>query len=92
MAYDSLRTYLAALEQQGLFRWVDAEVDKDWEIATVSRMMFRAMDEDKRVGVGFWNIKGFPGGRVVAGVALLAAWMPASRVSRLDPAIVLRGD
>ncbi len=80
MAYDSLRTYLAALEQQGLFRWVDAEVDKDWEIATVSRMMFRAMDEDKRVGVGFRNIKGFPGGRVVAGVIASSKQMIASAI------------
>ena len=68
MAYDSLRPYLQVLEQNGMMRWVDKEVDKDWEISSVLRMIFRAMPEDKRYGIGFRNIKGFPGGRVVAGV------------------------
>ena len=67
MAFDSLRTYLGVLEQRGLFRWVDKEVDKDWEIGSVARMIFRAMPEEKRYGIGFRNIKGFPGGRVVTG-------------------------
>jgi UbiD family decarboxylase len=67
MAFDSLRTYLGVLEQRGLFRWVDKEVDKDWEIGSVARMIFRAMPEEKRYGIGFRNIRGFPGGRVVAG-------------------------
>ncbi len=68
MAYDSIRPYLQVLEQQGLFRWVDKEVDKDWEVGTVYRMIFRAMEEDNRYGIGFRNIKGHPGGRIVAGV------------------------
>jgi 4-hydroxy-3-polyprenylbenzoate decarboxylase len=68
MPYDSLRSYLDALEQQGSFRWVDKEVDNTWEVATVSRMIFRAMPEERRCGVGLRNIRGFPGGRVVAGV------------------------
>ena len=68
MAYDSLRPYLQVLEQNGMMRWVDKEVDKDWEISSVLRMIFRAMPEDKRYGIGFRNIKGFPGARVVAGV------------------------
>ena len=68
MPYDGLRPYLQVLEQQGLMRWVDKEVDKDWEIGTVIRMIFRAMPEEKRYGIGFRNIKGFPGGRFVAGV------------------------
>ena len=48
MAYDSLRPYLQVLEQNGMMRWVDKEVDKDWEISSVLRMIFRAMPEDKR--------------------------------------------
>ncbi|MBM3487287.1 MAG: UbiD family decarboxylase [Alphaproteobacteria bacterium] len=68
MAYDSLRPYLQVLEQQGMMRWVDVEVDKDWEIGAIVRMIFRAMPEEARYGIGFRNIKGFPGGRVVAGV------------------------
>jgi len=27
-----LRSYLVGLEKEGLFRWLDREVDKDWEI------------------------------------------------------------
>ena len=36
-----------------MFKWVDKEVDKDWEIGAVLRMIFRAMDEDNRYGIGF---------------------------------------
>ena len=67
MPYNSLRPYLQVLEERGLFRWVDKEVDKDWEIGSVVRMIFRAMQEENRYGIGFRNIKGFPGGRFVAG-------------------------
>ena len=68
MPYDSLRPYLASLEQQGLMRWIDKEVDKDWEISALGRMIFRGMAEERRYGIGFRNIKGYPGGRVVSGV------------------------
>lgn len=67
MPYDSLRSYLQVLEKRGLLRWVDKEVNKDWEIGSVVRMIFRAMAQEKRYGIGFRNIKGYPGGRVVAG-------------------------
>ena len=56
MAHESLRPWLQVLEQQGMFKWVDKEVDKDWEIGAVLRMIFRAMDEDNRYGIGFRNI------------------------------------
>jgi len=62
MPYDGLRPYLDALEKKNLLKWVDREVDRDWEIGTVTRMMFRAMPEERRIGLGFRNIKGFPGG------------------------------
>lgn len=68
MAYDSLRPYLDVLEQQGKMRWVDKEVDKDWEIGAIARMMFCALPEADRCGLGFRNIKGFPNGQVVTGV------------------------
>ena len=80
MAYDGLRPYLQVLEQQGMMRWVDKEVDKDWEIGAVLRMIFRAMPEDKRYGIGFRNIKGFPGGRMVAGVVAASREMIATAV------------
>src|SRR6185295_18562696 len=67
MPYDSLRPYLQVLEQRGLMRWVDKEVDREWEIGTVIRMIFRAMAEKDRYGIGFRNVKGCPGGKVIAG-------------------------
>jgi UbiD family decarboxylase len=78
MAFDSLRSYLDVLESQRLFHWVDREVDKDWEIATVGRMLFRALPEERRFGLGFRNIKGFPGGRVVSGVIAASTRMLAT--------------
>ncbi len=73
MPFEGLRDYLDALEREGLFRWVDSEVDKDWEIASMSRMLFRAYAEEQRYGLGFRNIRGFPGGRVVSGVLAASA-------------------
>jgi len=78
MAYESLRPYLDVLERRGLFKWVSAEVDKDWEIASIGRMLFRAMPEERRYGLGFNNIKGFPGGRVVSGVIAASTEMVAA--------------
>lgn len=75
MPYDSLRPYLQVLEQRGLFRWVDREVDKDREVGAVLRMIFRAMEEENRYGIGFRNVKGFPGGRIVAGVVAASRQM-----------------
>ena len=80
MAYDGLRPYLQVLEQRGMLRWVDKEVDKDWEIGSVLRMIFRGMPEEKRYGIGFNNIKGFPGGRLVAGVVAASRDMIATAV------------
>ena len=34
MPFDGLRPYLETLEKKGLFKWVEREVDRDWEIAT----------------------------------------------------------
>jgi len=78
MPYESLRDYLDALAGRGLFRWIDKEVDKDWEIASVGRMLFSAMPESRRVGLGFRNIKGYPGGRVVSGVIAASTAMIAT--------------
>lgn len=77
MPYESLRPYLATLEQQGLMRWIDTPVDKDWEIAAIGRMIFRGMAENRRYGFGFHNIKGFPGARVVSGVVAASTRMMA---------------
>jgi UbiD family decarboxylase len=89
MAYDSLRPYLDVLEQQGRMRWIDKEVDKDQEIGPVVRMIFRAMSEDDRYGIGFRNIKGFPGGRVVAGAVAASHDMIATALQcDSEPAVI----
>jgi UbiD family decarboxylase len=68
MPYESLRPYLEALEGRSLIKWIDKQVDKDWEISAIGRMIFRGMPEERRYGFGFRNIKNHPGGRVVSGV------------------------
>ena len=37
---NNLRNHLTRLEQAGLFRWVHKEVDKDWEIGSITRLVF----------------------------------------------------
>jgi 4-hydroxy-3-polyprenylbenzoate decarboxylase len=89
MPYESLRPYLERLEQQGLMRWIDKEVDKDWEISAVGRMIFRGMTESQRYGMGFRNIKGFPGARVVSGVVAASTKMMAMALEcEPDPASI----
>jgi len=68
MPYEGLRDYLEALEKKGLFHWTNQEVDKDWEIPSLARMIFQGFPEEERFGIGFRNIRGFPGHRLVTGV------------------------
>ncbi|MBI2318880.1 MAG: UbiD family decarboxylase, partial [Betaproteobacteria bacterium] len=77
MPYEDLRSYLDALEHNGLLRWIDKEVDKDTDIAAIGRVMFLGLPEEERYGVGFRNIKGYPGGRVVSGVIAASSRMVA---------------
>ena len=81
MAYRDLRTWLQILEQQGMFQWVDKEVDREWEVGAVFRMIFRAMDEEERYGIGFRNVKGFEGGRIVGGVTAASRRMIATALA-----------
>ena len=59
MPYESFRQYLEILEQNGYLKWIDAEVDKDWEITSVARNYFRRTRENKRCALGFRNVKGY---------------------------------
>ena len=68
MPYEGLRDYLEALEKKGLFHWTNQEVDKDWEIPSLARMIFQGFPEKERFGIGFRNIREFPGHRLVTGV------------------------
>lgn len=63
-----LRSYLNGLEEEGLFKWIDKEVDKDWQIGAITRLVFSGVSEQNRFGLGFSNVRGYPEMRVVAGV------------------------
>lgn len=58
MAFRDLREYLDTLTNKGLMKWIDAEVDKDWEISAIARKVSQRKPED-RVALGFRNVKGF---------------------------------
>lgn len=56
--YKSLRDLLAHLEANGKLKRITAEVDKDWEIACITRTVMR-QPANKRYALRFDNIKGF---------------------------------
>lgn len=68
MAYGDLREYLKLLESRGIMKWVDREVDKDWEITCVARKVFR-QPPDKRYALGFRKVRGHSAPVVVGTVA-----------------------
>lgn len=68
MAYRDLRHYIAELEKRDLFRWIDAEVDKDWEITCVTRTHFRKHPSHMRPALGFRHIKGYHSPMVIGTV------------------------
>lgn len=63
----SLREHLDILDQEGLIKWVEAEVDKDWELACVARWIYQAFPEEERFALRFQRVKGYET-PVVAGV------------------------
>jgi UbiD family decarboxylase len=67
MPYEDLREYLDRLEAANKLHRVKKPVDKDWEIAAVSRVAFQSIAEERRPALFFENVVGFdiP---VVAGV------------------------
>ena len=68
MAYLDLREYLEALSNKNLMKWVEREVDKDWEISCVARKVFQ-QEPEKRFALGFKRIKGHRSPVVVGTVA-----------------------
>jgi len=58
MPYRDLREYLGVLEKRGLLCHVQAEVDKDWEIAAVCRRTFQKIPEKSRPALMFDRIQG----------------------------------
>ena len=59
MAYRDLREYLQTLEAKGKLRRVAKEVDKDWELACITRWVLQAVPEESRYGLLFERIKGY---------------------------------
>ncbi|MEE8450128.1 MAG: UbiD family decarboxylase, partial [Thermodesulfobacteriota bacterium] len=59
MAYADMREFLADLEKAGELKHVKTQVDKDWEISTLTRKYFLEMPEEKRPALFFDNVKGF---------------------------------
>jgi UbiD family decarboxylase len=59
MPYESFRQYLEVLESKGWVKWVEEEVDKDWEITSVARVYFRRVPQSERCAIGFRHVKGY---------------------------------
>lgn len=68
MAYKDLREFLDVLTRKGMMKWVEAEVDKDWEISAIARKVFR-MKPEERFALGFRRVKGYDTPVVVGTVA-----------------------
>ena len=66
--WPDLRDYILSLEKDDLFRWVNREVDKDWEIGSIVRLLFRGIAEEKRFAVGFHRIRGHTDNSVAVGL------------------------
>jgi UbiD family decarboxylase len=59
MPYNDLREFLKKLESVGKLHRITKPVDKDWEIAAVSKVAFDTIPEPRRPALMFENIKGF---------------------------------
>ena len=59
MSYRDMREYLEILEERNLLKRVRKEVDKDWEISAVCRVLFTKIPSDRRPALMFEEVKGF---------------------------------
>jgi len=59
MPYHDLRQYLRTLEEKGKLFRIAKEVDKDWELATVAKLVFRKIPDERRPALMFERVKGF---------------------------------
>lgn len=67
MAHRDLRSFLQVLEERGLLHRVTREVDRDWEVAAVSRVLFRNVPSARRPALLFEHVRGSDL-RIAAGV------------------------
>lgn len=59
MAYKDLREFLSKLEAAGRLHRITKPVDKDWEIAAVSKVAFETVSEPERPALLFERVQGF---------------------------------
>ena len=59
MPYADLRAFLTKLEACGKLRRIPKPVDKDWEIAAVSKIAFERIPEPRRPALFFERVQGF---------------------------------
>lgn len=59
MPYKDLRQYLRVLEEKGKLFRIAKEVDKDWELSAVAKLVFRKIPDERRPALLFENVKGF---------------------------------
>lgn len=59
MPYEDLREFLSKLEASGKLHRITKPVDKDWEIAAVSRVAFERIPEAQRQALLFERVSGF---------------------------------
>jgi UbiD family decarboxylase len=57
MAYRDLREYLKVLAERDLIKWIETEVDKDWEITCIARKVSRKPPKERHA-LGFNKVKG----------------------------------
>ncbi|MCC6779611.1 MAG: UbiD family decarboxylase [Hyphomicrobiales bacterium] len=58
MSYRDMRDYLAVLEQQDGIKQITREVDRNWEIACLAKLMYQTLPAEERFGFYFRNVKG----------------------------------
>ncbi len=59
MPYEDLRHFLRVIEEKGKLFRIAKEVDKDWELSAVAKLVFRKIPDERRPALLFENVKGF---------------------------------
>lgn len=59
MPFKDFREYLSLLEKKSFLKRVKAEVNKDWEISSIARLVYTELPEEKRYALLFEKVKGY---------------------------------
>src|SRR5574341_2167999 len=59
MPYKDLRHFLQVLEERGKLFRISKEIDKDWELSAVAKLVFRKIPDERRPALMFEKVKGF---------------------------------